>query len=77
MKTLNQFKAEEGIGSIDLMQKNGRAFATVKEKSLIVAENCDMKKPLFVIKVEKNAAGDELTNVYAICNSDAKVVATV
>lgn len=69
MTTLNQFKQEMGVQSIDLMQGNGRMYATVKDKSLIVGTNTDMAKPLFVIWNDKG--------FYCLVNSAAKVVQSI
>ena len=77
MKTLGQFKEEEGITKIDLLQGNGRMYATVNEKNLVVSSKCDMSKPLFVIQLEKDKDGKPLQNVYAITNSVVKVAASV
>ena len=48
MQTLAQFKAQEGVATIDFMQGKGRHFATVNDKSIIIAEKCDLKKPLYI-----------------------------
>ena len=77
MKTLAQFKQEEGVTTIDLLQGKGRIYATVNEKNLVVSSKCDMAKPLFVIQLEKGKDGQPLQNVYAITNSVVKHVASV
>lgn len=77
MKTLAQFKQENGVTTIDLMKLNGRAFATVKDKSLIVAEKTDMTKPLFVTPVEKDKNDQPLINVFVLVNSAAQIVASI
>ena len=69
MRTIEQFKAENNIQSIDLMQGNGRMFATIGDKSLIVGTNTDLKKPLFVTWNDKG--------FYCVVNSAAKVVASI
>ena len=70
MKTLAQFKQEEGVQTIELMQGKGRAFAKVNDKDLIVGTNTDMKQPLFVIHNEERG-------FYVICNAGAKVVGSI
>lgn len=71
MKTLAQFKIEEGVSQIDLLQGKGRRYATVNNKSVIVATECDLAKPLFVFHNEEK-------NLHVICNSEgAKVVASI
>ena len=70
MKTLAQFKKEEGIDQIDLMQGKGRAYATVNEKSVIVSTECDLTKPLFVFHNEEK-------DLHVICNSGVKLVASI
>lgn len=77
MKTLKQFKQEEGISTIDLLKLNGRAFAQVNDKSLIVSSKCDMTLPLFVTPIEKDKNDGVLVNVYALVNSQAQVVASI
>jgi len=70
MKTLEQFKLEEGVSKIDLLQGKGRKYATVGTKSLIVSSECDMAQPLFVFhNVEKG--------FHVICNSSAKYVGSI
>ena len=70
MRTLNQFKQELGVTSIELMKGNGRMYATVGDKSIIVGNTTDMVKPLFVVYNEDKG-------FYCIVNSSAKVVATI
>ena len=53
MKTLAQFKQEQNITSIELMQGKGRKFATVRDMDLIVGTKTDLKQPLFVIPLSK------------------------
>ncbi len=69
MKTLNQFKQELGIQSIDLMQGKGRMYATIGDKSLVVGTTTDLKKELFVIWNDKG--------FYCLVNSAAKVVQSI
>lgn len=80
MKTLSQFKNEEKVDHIDLLQGiegNKRAFATVNNKQLIVSSECDLTKPLFVIEMTKDANGNATPNVYLLINSKSKHVASV
>ena len=77
MKTFNQFKQEERIASVELLQGKGRAYATVNDKTLMVASTCDLKKPLFVIKMEADKDGVATPNTYLLINSDVKVLAAI
>jgi len=81
MKTLAQFKLEEKISQIDLLQKNGRAFAKVNDKDLVVSKDCDLKKPLFIIPLTKVVEGQEpivISNAYLMINADTtKVVGSI
>lgn len=76
MKTLNQFKQEERVQTIDLLQKKGRAFASVNDKSLVVSKECDMKKPLYVIPLT-NKEGVITPNAFLLINADMKAIASV
>lgn len=70
MKTLEQFKLEQGVSKIDLLQGKGRKYATVNTLSVIVSTECDMARPLFVFhNTEKN--------LHVICNSNAKYVGSI
>ena len=70
MKTLAQFKLEQGVATIDLLQGKGRKYAQVNSLSVIVSTDCDMDKPLFVFhNVEKG--------FHVICNSAAKYVGSI
>ncbi len=53
MKTLNQFKKEQSIEKIELLQGKGRKYCTVRNLSIIVSKKCDLAKPLFVIELSK------------------------
>lgn len=77
MKTLNQFKQENQINTIDLLQGKGRAYATVNDKQLVVSSKCDMSKPLFVIPMKADKDGVATPNTYLLCNSDVKVLASI
>lgn len=48
MKTLAQFKAENSIEKIDLLQGKGRKYAQVRDIQLVVSSKCDLKQPVFV-----------------------------
>jgi len=78
MKTLNQFKQEEKIANIELLQGNGRRYAKVNNKDVIVSSKADMAKPLFVTELTTDEQGNaRQTPLYVICNAQVKVVATV
>lgn len=53
MKTLSQFKQENNITSIDLLQGAGRKYAQVRDLQLVVSSKCDLKQPLFVIPLSE------------------------
>lgn len=53
MKTLTQFKAENNINNIDLLQGKGRKYAQVRDIQLVVSSKCDLKQPLFVTLMSK------------------------
>lgn len=53
MKTLAQFKAENQISEINLLQGKGRKYAQVKDLQLVVSKQCELAKPLFVIPLTK------------------------
>ena len=70
MKTLSQFKLEQGVATIDLLQGKGRKYAQVNSLSVIVSTECDMTQPLFVFhNVEKG--------FHVICNSASKYVGSI
>lgn len=77
MKTLAQFKQEEGVNQIDLIQNKGRAFATVNDKNLIVSSECKLNEPLFVIPMSQDKEGNPVMGVYLIINSTSKHIASV
>ena len=77
MKTLKQFKQEMNIDSIGLMQGKGRAFAQVRENSIIVAKDCDLQKPLFVTPLNNQETGLVVANAYVIVNSDVKMLGSL
>jgi len=84
MQTLNQFKLENRVTNIDLLQKNGRAYANVNNKKLIVSSECDMKQSLFVIPCTKNKDGEPMPldmnghpTVFLLINSTSKHIATI
>ena len=68
MKTLSQFKTDNGIDKIQFNKsvRTGRMFATVGALAIIIASNFDAKKPAFVFhNTEKN--------VHVVCNSEGVV----
>lgn len=48
MKTLAQFKKENNIETIDLLQGKGRKYAQVRDIQLVVSSKCDLKQPVYV-----------------------------
>lgn len=77
MKSLSQFKEEENISTIDLMQGNGRMFATIREKSVIVSKECDLEKDLYVIPLTNAETGLVIPNAFVIINSNVKKVGSL
>ena len=80
MKTLEQFKLENGIKEINMMKTaKGREFANiaikdsdgkiVKEITVVVATKFDDSKPAYVVEVTEDKNHNALENVFAICNS--------
>lgn len=53
MKTFAQFKSENNIQTIDLLQGKGRMYAKVNNKQLVVSSKCDLQKPLFVVELNE------------------------
>jgi hypothetical protein len=81
MQTLNQFKTDNGITSLDFIQMKGRAFAETKGKRVLISKTCDLTKTLYVIPLNSidKESGETLPveNGYLVVNSDAKAVATL
>ena len=91
MKTLNQFKQEQNVTSIDIIQGSKRAFATVRNQKLFVASKTDLSKPLFVSELrranpdvvvnDKTVLDDSNSvvdfNSHWLVNSDIKTVGTI
>lgn len=87
MKTLAQFKREQDIQSIDLLQGKGRKYASVRDLDLVVSSKCDLTKPLFVIpmseEIEEGKGFIEgntrkVENVYLLVNgNNVKVVQAI
>ena len=69
MKTLDQFKMEEGIKEIHLLQGKGRKYAQVNDKNIIVSTQCDLSKPLFVIPTTNKESGLVMPNLFTIINA--------
>jgi hypothetical protein len=69
MKTLAQFKLEQGIATIDLLQGKGRKYAQVKDIQLVVSKSCDLKAPVYVTQM--NAPIDD---TQPISEDNSKVV---
>lgn len=92
MKTLTQFKNENKVSTIDLLQGKGRAYCTVGTQKLFVASKTALDKPLFVTdSIRRPIEGIEVTpetvldnsnsiedfSSHWLVNSDVKTVATV
>jgi len=75
MKTLEQFKLENGLNKIDLLQGKGRMYARVGNIDVIVSKSADLTKPLFVIPAT-NEDGS-LRGFQTIVNSDVRVAASI
>ena len=68
MKTLAQFKMEEQVAEIHLLQGKGRKYAQVNEKNLIVSKGCNLQEPLFVIPTTDKDSKLVIPNLYTIIN---------
>lgn len=70
MKAFAQFKSENGITDVSLFKSStGRIIATAKQYNLIVATNCDLKKPLFVIPTVEKGNEEATPNLLTIVNA--------
>lgn len=73
MKTFQQFKDELGVKNIAFQVGKGRAFATVKDKNIVVGKDTSVTKPLFVIESLVDADGVvRNTPLYILVNSNVK-----
>jgi len=81
MQTLNQFKTDNNIASLEFIQSKGRAFAETNGKRILISKSCDLKRSLFVIPLNSvDAETGETTpveNGYLVVNSEAKTIATL
>lgn len=91
MKTLSQFKSEQNVSTIDLIQGTGRAFATVRDQKLYVASKTDLSKPLYVstlrranadVVVDENTVLDDTNSTidpksHWLVNSNVKTVGSI
>lgn len=81
MQTLNQFKLDNGITSLDFIQMKGRAFAETNGKRVLISKTCDLKKALYIIPLNsidlETGESTPVENGYLVVNSDAKAVATL
>ena len=86
MKTLAQFKAEQGLSKIELLQGTGRKYAQVNDVQLVVSSKCDLTKPCFVTNLnEKIDEAGEFTpenskivpGVYLVINASVKAVEVI
>ena len=80
MKTLNQFKLENSIEKIDLLQGIGRKYASIRDLQLVVSSKCDLTKPLFVTELNTTSEDGVLSRVpngYLLVNSTVTVTDTI
>ena len=74
MKTLNQFKSDLNVETIQFMiGPKGREFATIGDVTLIVSPKLVDTEPMYVLPITKNKLGDTLENVYTLCNTSVKM----
>lgn len=78
MITLTAFKQELGVKELAFLKGKGRAFTNVGKKCIVIGTTTDLKKPLYVIEMTKDADGVEIApeTAYVIINND-KVKADV
>lgn len=62
MKSWNQFKAENGVTTVDMLRGKGRLFAKVADNDLVVSQECVLTEPLFVIPLSKFNNGTDSTD---------------
>lgn len=87
MKTLAQFKQENNITSIDLLQGKGRKYAQVRDIQLVVSSKCDLKQPVYVTPMSEPIDASQpiseenskiIPGVFLLVNaSSIKVVETI
>jgi hypothetical protein len=70
MKTLAQFKKENNIETIQLLQGKNRKFANINDLVIIVSKECDLTKSLFVVATTNQETGVTYQNAYTIVNSN-------
>ncbi len=75
MKSFAQFKAENNVSKIDLLQGKGRMYAKVGSTDLIVGKTTDLSKPLFVIHGTKEDGSAQ--PFQTLVNSMVKVAASI
>ena len=82
MKTLAQFKSENNVNVIHLLQGQGRKYASVRDLQLVVSSKTDLGKPLFVTELNERidptveyseANSRRVTNGYLLVNSGVVV----
>lgn len=78
MYTLASFKREHQVEKLEFMKGKGRAFTTVKGKSLIIGSKTDLTKPLFVVELTANKDGVAIDpgTAYVIVNNEKITVLT-
>lgn len=70
MKTLEQFKSELGVDSIQFLKnEDGRQYAKIGNVTVLISPKFDMDKPKFVTPIGRDKNGNKLENVYSVCNT--------
>ncbi len=72
MQTLNQFKVDNGITTIEFLKGKGRPFSNVKGQSVVIGSTTDMSKPLYVIPLTRDKDGVEIPEgkAFVIVNNE-------
>lgn len=86
MKTFAQFKQEQKIDKIQLLQGDKRKYCSVSDIDLVVGKDTDLKKDLFVIPMSRpvddtqpigEGNSEPVPGVYLLINSKVKVTDTI
>ena len=72
MKTLQQFKLENNITTIDLLQGKGRKYAQVRDIQLVVSSKCNLKEQVYVTPMS-----EAIDKEQPISEENSKVVSGV
>lgn len=76
MKSFAQFKQENGLTKIDLLQGKGRMYAKVGSIDLIVGKETKLDQPLYVIH-GVNEAGQPQPFHTLVNSANVKIAATI